>query len=156
MISTSVGKYKYQVGKNPSCSLYHHTLDYLAAAALERNCTIISFMMRVNRSILQSMYGAKLEYKHSGSAVWMLSALPRHFSAVLISHQTWSYTCNWVWGQSCSVLALLIFYPERMSHFVLIYSRRREQQWAQNIIPHWRERSGKEVLHPWQQLCNFK
>lgn len=31
MISTSVGKYKYQVGKNSSCSLYHHTLDYLAA-----------------------------------------------------------------------------------------------------------------------------
>lgn len=83
-----------------------------------------------------------------------LSALPKHIPAVLMSCQTWSCPCK-VWGQlwvppalSCSILALLVFYPDRMSHFVLFFSRRREQQWAQNIIPHWREWSGKEVLHP--------
>lgn len=89
--------------------------------------------------------------------------LSKHFSGLLISHQIRNCTCNCVCGQlwvppafSCSVLALPISCLERMSHFVLISFRRREQQWAQNIIPHWREWSRKAVVHPWKQLCDLK
>lgn len=53
-----------------------------------------------------------------------LFALPRHLSAVLISHQTWRFTCSWVWGQlwlppalTCIVLTLLIFYSSHLLSF---------------------------------------
>ncbi|KAI6066429.1 hypothetical protein LUU34_00191700 [Aix galericulata] len=48
------------------------------------------------------------------------------------------------------------YYRDSNDKADFLTTQRREQQWAQNIIPHWREWSGKEVLHPWQQLCDFK